>query len=212
MPDFSRLTAAARAILPEGVAVAAADPRRLHPMLPGETLPGAIPARLREFSAGRHAARLAMASLGQPVQPIPQADDRAPIWPQGICGSITHSRHACLAAVSMVQGIGLDLEEEIPLERDLWPTVLLPDERDWALSQPDAGLAAKLIFSAKEAAYKAQYPATLTLFGFETLLLRVEGDRFTAMFQRNVGPFAQGTALEGGIARVEGHFLTYATL
>jgi 4'-phosphopantetheinyl transferase EntD len=212
MPDLTRLCIAARAILPSGVAVAAADPGTLYPLLPGETLPGAIPARLREFSAGRHAARQALASLGQPVKPIPQADDRAPVWPQGVTGSITHNRNACLAAVSADRGIGLDLEEETALEQDLWSTILLPEEQAWAVSQPDPGLAAKLIFSAKEAAYKAQYPVSRTLFGFETLHLRVAGARFTATFQHTVGPFESGHVLNGTIAHAEGLILTAVVL
>lgn len=212
MPELSRLSAAARAILPEGVAVAAADPGMLYPMLAGETLPDAVPARLREFSAGRHAARMALISLGRPVQPIPQGDDRAPIWPQGIAGSITHSRSACLAAVSQGRGIGLDLEEETPLEMDLWSTILLPEEQAWARSQPDPGLAAKLVFSAKEATYKAQYPSSLTLFGFETLSLSIAEASFTASFKRSIGPFGAGFTLHGRIARAEGHILTAVVL
>jgi 4'-phosphopantetheinyl transferase EntD len=212
MPELTRLSAAARAILPQGVAVAAADPGVLYPLLPGETLPGAVPARLREFSAGRHAARLSLTNLGHPVQPIPQGDDRAPVWPQGIAGTITHSRHACLAAVSKGAGIGLDLEEDDPLPDDLWQSILLPKEQAWALLQPDSGHAAKVIFSAKEAAYKAQYPVSLALFGFDTLLVRVTDGRFSATFQRSVGPFEKGFVLGGRIARSEGHILTAAVL
>lgn len=212
MPELSRLAAAARAILPAGVAVAAADPGTLYPMLAGETLPTAVPARLREFSAGRHAARMALAALGSPVQPIPQGDDRAPIWPQGIAGSITHSRSACLAAVSQGGGIGLDLEEETPLPEDLWSTILLPEEQLWVRSQPEPGHAAKLIFSAKEAAYKAQYPVSLTLFGFESLSLHLSETGFTARFQHRVGPFEKGFPLHGKTVRSEGHILTSVVL
>ena len=212
MPELARLAAAARGILPPGVAVAAANPGTLYPMLPGETLPGAIPARLREFSAGRHAARTALAALGHPVRPIPPGDDRAPVWPLGISGSITHSRTACLAAATTGPGIGLDLEDDTPLEADLWSTILIPEEQRWALAQPNPGQAAKLIFSAKEAAYKAQYPVTLALFGFDTLALQVADAAFTATFQRRVGPFAAGHTLHGRHIRAERHILTAVTL
>jgi 4'-phosphopantetheinyl transferase EntD len=212
MPDLARLAAAARGILPPGVAVAAADPGTLYPLLPGETLPGAIPARLREFSAGRHAARTALAALGQPVQPIPQGDDRAPVWPVGLGGSITHTRRACLAAVTTGPGLGLDLEDDAPLPPDLWPTILLPEESLWAQAQPDPGFAARLVFSAKEAAYKAQYPISLTLFGFDTLALTLTDTIFTARFRRPVGPFAQGHTLHGRHTRAAGHILTAVTL
>jgi 4'-phosphopantetheinyl transferase EntD len=213
MPDLARLTAAARAMLPPGTAVAAADPQVLHPILPGEALPGAIQSRLREFSAGRHAARTAIAALGHAVRAIPQGDDRAPVWPAGLTGTITHNRTACLAAISATaKGLGLDLDDDSPLAPDLWETILLRPERLWAETQPDPARAAKLIFSAKEAAYKAQYPTSLTLFGFDTLLIRIEGPTFTATFQCPIGPYAEGMALTGYHATTGGHILTAVAL
>ncbi len=154
MPDLDHLAAVARGLLPEGAAVAAADPGQLYPLLPGEALPGAIPSRGREFSAGRHAARTALALLGLPSCPIPQGDDRAPVWPSGISGSITHTHLACLAAVIRGPVLGLDLEEDLPLDTFLWDSILGPEEQAWASGAPDPGFAAKLIFSAKEAARK----------------------------------------------------------
>lgn len=211
MPDPARLTELARRLLPPGAAVAAADPARSHPLLPGEVLPGALPGRLAEFSAGRHAARAAMMALGLPLAAIPMADDRAPIWPEGVAGAITHSRSHCLAAVlSGAAGLGLDLEEDVDLPVDLWSTILLPEERDWVLRQDHPGRAATLVFSAKEAAYKAQYPHSLSLFGFDTLRLAFQGDGFAAMFCRPVSPFAAGDRIPGRWGRAEGHVLTVA--
>jgi 4'-phosphopantetheinyl transferase EntD len=213
MPDLAHLTAAARALLPPGTAVAGADPQILHPLLPGEPIPGATPSRLREFSAGRHAARAAIAALGHPVRAIPQGDDRAPLWPAGLTGTITHSRTACLAAVSATaKGLGLDLEDDSPLDPDLWDIILLPPERLWAETQPDPARAAKLIFSAKEAAYKAQYPTSLTLFGFDTLLIQINGNSFTATFQRPIGQFEQGSVLSGRHSTTDGQILTAVIL
>lgn len=209
MPDLATLAGLARALLPADVAVAAADPGVLYPLLPGEALPNAVPPRLREFSAGRHAARLAM---GDPHQPIPQGPDRAPVWPKGLSGSITHSRNACLAAVTRARHIGLDLEEDEGLAGELWDTVLLPGEQVWAQSQPDPGLASKLIFSAKEAAYKAQYTVSRRLFGFDTLSLQINETGFFATFLRDIGPFNKGLTLNGRFAFVEGHILTAVAL
>ncbi len=177
--------------------------------MPGEALPNAVPARLREYSAGRHAARAAMADLGAPPTPLPMGEDRAPLWPAGVTGSITHCRTACLAAVRRGPGgIGLDLEEATPLPPDLWDTVLLPPEADWARAQPDPGLAAKLVFSAKEAAYKAQYAESRALFGFDRLALTVTDTAFTARFTAATPPFAEGHILAGRWALAEGLILT----
>ena len=68
------------------VAVSVTDPRAPQPeVLPSETAHAAkaIPKRQRELSAGRAAARLAMAHLGAAPLAIPPAADRSPIWPMG---------------------------------------------------------------------------------------------------------------------------------
>lgn len=211
MPDAA-LTALARHLLPPGTAVAAADPARLWPLLAGEAPPAAVPARLAEFSAGRHAARAALHALGLPPVAIPMAADRAPVWPEGVAGSITHTRRACLAAARRGGGLGIDLEEDEDLPEDLWDTVLLPEERDWARGQQVPGQAAKLAFSAKEAAYKAQYARSRALFGFDVLALEIAGDRFTASFRAPVPPFAMGDRLQGRWGRAAGHVLTIVAL
>lgn len=209
MPDLAALVALARGLLPAGIAVAGADPGEMHPLMPGEALPGAVPARLREFSAGRKAARAALAALGGPLVAIPQGDDRAPVWPEGVTGSITHTRRACLAAVARGSaGLGLDLEEETGLDPGLWDSVLLPGEAAWCLAEVDPGRAAMLVFSAKEAAYKAQYARSRQLFGFDALQVAVTPEGLTATFTRDVPPFAAGYVLQGCWARASGHVLT----
>lgn len=213
MPDFAALEVVARGLLPAAMAVAAIDPTLSAPALwRGEALPNAIERRQREFAAGRHAARTALAQLGQPQHAIPIGPDRAPVWPSGLNGSITHSATLCLAAVTTApQLIGIDLEPATPLEQDLWNTVLLPEERALLGQGPDAALRAKLIFSAKEAAYKAQYARSKTLFGFETLHVTLGASQFTARFTRSVPGFAAGSTLGGQHTQTQGHFLTVVT-
>jgi 4'-phosphopantetheinyl transferase EntD len=213
MPDLQALVAAARALLPPGVAVAAADPGILHPLWPGESLPGAVPRRLAEFSAGRAAARQALEGLGLPGHAIPQGPDRAPIWPAGLTGSITHSTTACLAAARRGPGgLGLDLEPDQDLLPDLWDEVLSRDERRWAEMQDQPGRAARLVFSAKEAAFKAQYPLTRQVFGFDMLAVVIAGGAFAARFRYALGPFAADDVVCGHHTRAEGHILTACTL
>lgn len=207
MADLTALQAAARALLPPGCGVGVADPGTPRPGFPGEEI-AAVAARLAEFRAGRVAARLAMAELGLPPVPVPMQRDRAPLWPMGLCGSITHSGTLCLAAVARrpLRGLGLDLEPATPLEDDLRDIVLRPEERDAA---PDL---AKLIFCAKEAAYKAQYPISRRLFDFQALAVQIEGGQFTATFTEDIPPFPRGTQVLGRHAQVDGHFLCAVTL
>ncbi|WP_299750981.1 4'-phosphopantetheinyl transferase superfamily protein [uncultured Tateyamaria sp.] len=75
-----------------------------------------------------------------------------------------------------IRALGVDMEEAEPLDTDLWDTVLTPDERD----RTDNGLTAKRIFCAKEAVYKAQFPITRQLLGFEDVVVTLKGTQFTA--------------------------------
>ena len=214
MSEHAALIAAARAIIPTGAGIGWADPRLAHPLLPGEVLERAVPKRQCEFSAGRAAARMAM---GLPDAMIALRPDRAPLWPVGICGSISHSDAACLAVAAplkLFRGLGLDLEPSLPLDRDLWQTVLTPAEQHFlaCLPEADRGLTAKLIFSAKEAAYKAQYPISERLFGFDGFEISITEQTFTSRFTISVPGFAAGTDLQGCWQIAGKHILTLVTI
>ena len=76
----------------------------------------AIPKRRGEFAQGRSAARAAMGLLGHPPMAIPAGSDRAPIWPKGLVGSITHTNGLCAAALSQnAAALGIDAEQAVPL-------------------------------------------------------------------------------------------------
>ncbi|MFD2112870.1 4'-phosphopantetheinyl transferase family protein [Thiorhodococcus fuscus] len=194
----------ADALVDGKVALAAADPRQRYALFHPEraAIRHAVPKRVNEFSAGRAAARLALSELGVPATTIPMGSDRAPIWPPGIRGSITHSSDTCLAAAawdSDIRLLGLDVEPDRPLESDLVPMVCTDAERTWLATKTMPGRYAKLIFSAKESVYKAQYPHSRTLFGFETLNVEVDiaRDRFDAIFREEVPGFSLGTKIAG---------------
>ncbi|SNS38549.1 4'-phosphopantetheinyl transferase EntD (siderophore biosynthesis) [Antarctobacter heliothermus] len=131
----------------------------------------ACPARRAEFAAGRQAARRAMARLGLDPTPIPMGPDRAPVWPDGIVGSISHAQGLCLAVVARardVLSLGVDVEGDAPLTAELIPEICLPEELALLPDAARPALATRL-FSAKEAAYKAHYPLASHVFGFHGL-------------------------------------------
>lgn len=170
-----------------------------------EAIAKASQRRRAEFTAGRVAARMAMGS----DDVVPMGADRAPVWPDGWRGSITHSRDWALAAVSRGTGmIGLDLEPAEPLPEDVIETVLWNAEKDWIDRCDDPGLMARVVFSAKECAYKAQYPITRRLFGFGVFLVTVHGNRFRAEFQQEIGRFQPGDSLDGRFSIGGGFILT----
>ncbi|MCU9837683.1 4'-phosphopantetheinyl transferase superfamily protein [Ruegeria sp. WL0004] len=202
-------------LLGRGAAIAAADPTRDYEVYAEElaAIPGAVDKRRREFTAGRMATRLALRELGAPAMAVPMGADRAPIWPPGLLGTITHTGTACLAAVAWegeLRLLGLDLEEDSPLDPDLMPTICTPAETAWLAGQDNRGHWAKLIFSAKECAYKAQYRISRTLFGFDTLRITLDtaNKGFTATFRTGVPGFKRGDILRGRFATGHGLIVT----
>lgn len=179
MSDLAALATTLHGLLGPGVGIGVTDPKAPKGTLwPKEALAvaRAVPKRHLEFTAGRVAARAAMTDIGLPSAPVLQGPDRAPIWPDGLIGSIAHCSTTCIAAVARsgpFRSIGIDIEEATPLDPDLWDTILTLSERAWLTKQPVAnrGLLAKQIFSAKEATYKAQYPLTGQLIGFDAVNL-----------------------------------------
>ena len=128
--------------------------------------------RKREFSAGRACARLAMDQLGADGPVAVVTDGRAPRWPDGLVGSITHTRGYCAAVVARTADVGaaqvgLDVEVIGRVKPNLWRRVFVEAEREQLARRDDADLAATVTFSVKEALYKAQFPVTQAWVGFE---------------------------------------------
>ena len=147
-----------------------------------EAVRHAILSRQNEFSAGRAAARGALVQLGAPPVAIPRGEDRRPLWPDGIVGSISHTKGYAAAAVgraSEVQGLGLDIEDKSPLKPELYRKILTPDEQALREAAPLVGSAprCKLTFVTKEALFKSIYPITRQFFGFQeaSVILNTDG-------------------------------------
>ncbi len=221
-PDIDLVTDLTRSVLPTGLAVAARDPR----IMPRAVNPfedalvrRAVPRRQAEFHAGRAAAHAAMLTLGVSPRPVLAGTDRAPLWPDGLTGSISHSTTACVAIIGLRAdwaGIGVDIEEDTPLCPDLVPEICTAPEQHWLAGLPatERGLMAKLIFSAKEATYKAQYPLSCALFGFDALCVKIDRvqARFSARFVYPQPPFAKEVVLTGSYAHAAGVLVTGVTL
>lgn len=142
--------------------------------------------RLREFSAGRSCARKALARLGHAAVALSVGPGRAPVWPAGIIGSISHTAEIAMAVVAQqaqLRSLGIDVENACPLEPGLLELVCRDDERAaLAVSRLEPGLGAKLVFSAKESVYKCLWPLTGVFLEFHALGIRMDPlrHRFTA--------------------------------
>ncbi len=142
----------------------------------GFTLPDhlarAVPKRRAEYLAGRFLARQLLAPLGFADFTLARGEDRAPQWPPGIAGALSHNSHTALCAVhreSGLGGVGLDVETLLSVERaeELWSAIVSPAEREALLGEtlPFNALLT-LTFSAKESLFKALYPQVRCYFDF----------------------------------------------
>jgi 4'-phosphopantetheinyl transferase EntD len=148
----------------------------------GEPLPAeralltaqALPERVAEFARGRQAARMALTALGvlgADTFAVLREGRRAPQWPEGVVGAISHSGDWAGAAAAWRRdylGIGLDLERIRTVKPQLVARIALPLERDWLNALPESrrSLGFALLFSAKESIYKALHPATGVFLGY----------------------------------------------
>jgi 4'-phosphopantetheinyl transferase EntD len=119
--------------------------------------------RVAEFAAGRHCAHRALMQLGVNGAAVPVRQDRSPVWPPDIVGSISHSRTCAVAiaahATENLLSLGVDVEETEPIEEELMEQI--GTQSEYTLLR-GAGcvsheLVSRLLFSLKEASFKCLY-------------------------------------------------------
>lgn len=130
--------------------------------------------RKNEFIAGRECARSALEAVGFSRAPILPDEDGVPLWPEGAIGAISHSRGYCAAIAGKrcdYRLLGLDLEKTNRLSPSAIKRTVHPDEQVYV---KDDQKRASLIFCAKEAFFKAQFPVWETHANFHDLILAVD--------------------------------------
>lgn len=162
-------------LVPNGaVVVEAYEQQWRSQLLPAEQslIAHAVDKRRQEFAAGRNCARQALAELGWPDFAVLWGRQREPVWPDGVLGSITHCPGYSAAVVARradlgpIRGLGIDAEANAPLSDRVVERITTARERQALGDGLAAGLPA-LIFSAKEAVYKAWYPVAGRWLGFQ---------------------------------------------
>jgi 4'-phosphopantetheinyl transferase EntD len=140
----------------------------------------AVASRQAEFRAGRILARRALARLGGGDGPILAGADRAPVWPAGFTGSISHTHIYAAAAVGRlddVLAIGIDVEEIDRFRPELESHIMTPEEISAILDDRPAEArrsALALAFCVKEAFYKCQYAITRQFLGFHDVIVSLD--------------------------------------
>ena len=204
-----------RPLLPDGVFVAE--------MMPAEADPSALPLperglieravehRRQEFAAGRILARTLLRDAGADTDTLLRDADRVPTWPQAVVGSITHCRSLCAVAVAsraVSAGIGIDVEPAQPLMEDLHPMILRDAERGRIDALPPVlrPLGAILVFSIKEAVYKAIYPERRHFLDFQQVEVAFVGeDGFVAEVLVPEASFPGLSHISGRYRVADGH-------
>lgn len=204
-PDTEAATGLLVGLQPPGAELSElfADPPSV-PLYPeeAELVRNAVERRRSEFATVRWCARTALARLGVAQGPILHQALRAPAWPDGIVGSMTHCdgyRAAVVARRSSVIAIGVDAEPNLTLPDGVGNAVLLPEERAdvarLAVCRPEIAWD-RLIFSAKESVFKAWFPLTGRWLDFDECAItfdEVTGDTGTFVGTLTVpGAFVAG--------------------
>lgn len=144
----------------------------------------AVTARVGQFAAGRRCARMALESLGVEPAPLMRSTGRAPAWPEGFHGSISHTDGYAVAVVGRGEqdatSIGIDAERSGRIERRLHDRLFLVGEREWlsGLETEQRAEAATELFGLKESFYKAQFPLTGAWVGFHDVRIEHQGDHW----------------------------------
>ena len=204
-----------------GLRLAHTDYKQLARALAGEialsdSLETAHPKRQALWLAGRWCAQQALRQAGYDEPPLPGSGAGGePLWPDGWCGSISHS-DTCISALigptAHYHGLGIDHEPPMSpqtaqsvMTRLASPTELALRPADWSL--PDW---LTLIFSAKESLFKAIYPTLGRFFGFQAAEIQaISAEHFQIQLCETLAPaWPAGLRLTGFHALCQGQVLT----
>lgn len=188
----------------------------------GIPAPQAVSKRQTEFLAGRLCAHEAL-RRATGVASIPAVgEDRAPCWPAGVVGSITHGAGwaaAVAARAEQWRGLGLDVERILASTRAdrLAGEILTPRELESYGNLDDSQRATlvTLTFSIKESLFKALYPLVNKRFYFQEAEVIHHDDNGQARL-RLLNDLSQewksGAELEGQFVQFDGYLLSLVSI
>ncbi len=143
-----------------------------YDLLLPDSISRAVIKRQGEFFAGRLMARKALALLGIESHNVAIGDDRTPVWPNNISGSISHNNQIALCIVAnkdQFNYVGCDVESFITIktQTEISDTIITPAE-EYLIRRCPLGqqVTFTLVFSAKESLFKALYPSVKKYFDF----------------------------------------------
>ena len=163
--------------------------------------------RLNEFKTGRLLARKILEQWGILSFPLLSDQQRCPIWPPGVVGSITHTDSLCIVALARSQSIhslGIDVESVSRVKQNLWSTLLTEGELSFLEQLPaqEQQNWVSCLFSLKEAFFKYQFPLTRRMIGFDAIeVQRGEQANEAFLFQTRFNTLWKEICLEKLVVR-----------
>jgi 4'-phosphopantetheinyl transferase EntD len=137
----------------------------------------------RQSGAARGLARVLLKKAGQGETAIPKSPSGAPVWPPGIVGSLAHDDEFAIAVIAHSKqfvSLGIDVEPAEALPSELVNLVATPEEQQRYSSTL---LESRLLFSIKEAVYKAANPIDGRFLDFHEI--EVDLDTCVAWIERS---------------------------
>ena len=145
----------------------------------------------RASGAARIVARQLLTQLALPAAAVLRNVSGAPVWPQGVIGSLAHDDQIAVAIIGKTGGfsrVGIDIEPVEPLAQDAVDVVMTASEQR---NISDA-IERKLLFCAKEAVYKASHPADGEFLEYHDIEVDLPGRQ---AFARTGGVFELRTCM-----------------
>ena len=225
VPVRFTMTSSLHDLLPHGIRVSeTTTPADVDELLSEELIHArnSVHRRRVEFATGRGQARRALGALGlsgAAACPVGVGKMRQPMWPDGVVGSITHCDGHCAAAVAWAHdfaAVGIDVEVNGRLPDEVIGQTCL--ERELAALSPVPAVSwPTVLFSAREAVFKAWYPITGDWLGHHDVTIDLDTARgsFTVTFlDPAVGDRAGGRfrELEGAVGWTLTHVYSGAWL
>ncbi|NRA59572.1 MAG: 4'-phosphopantetheinyl transferase superfamily protein [Psychrobium sp.] len=185
---------------------------------PALSLSKAIIKRKSEYLAGRYCAKKALEKVNIYNVNIMPDNDRCPLWPSHVLGSITHTKDHAFSAVASKNNykyLGIDFEEFMsPITATSIYSRIINNAEYCLIAKNNLSFskAVTLIFSAKESLFKALFPYVGEYFDFTAAQIvnySCENKSFELILCENLtDQLIKGTSFRGHFEQTNSHILT----
>lgn len=182
------------------------DEIHLHPEEEDLVLSCSSESRKVDILGSRFCASRVLQECGQKSASVLNGPSGEPLWPQGVCGSLAHTKGAwgaCCAPNKEFRSLGIDIEPESRyVSKGAGIIICNPAELELSIPVLE-------VFCIKEAVFKALFPLVGKKFGFQAFSLQKTGaGEFSGVLTEPLSEdFKTGFRISGLIVRDHGFLL-----